>query len=421
MVSKALIASALAAVAGLVCTGARAQSLVGARVPQAGATGSDLIIIDPATGSHDFYMRVPHDTSGSRLLYHLAGLPNCKLAASLYRDIGSASVTSQFVTIDPQTEAVAVMNYGAPVGTLYAEGMDYSPRHGAVLISFGALGNFGTNRLALINPATGAVISSTNAIGGITDMDYILSTPDNDLFIDFNAGSAAARVKQLTALMPTPAFSSFASPGLLNNYHDGARHPVTGEILFVEVGGARLIRLVGNSYVTAATLADGATIRGLAWANLPPKSIMPAFAGACPGASTMISAHAVGTGPFSYKWRKDGVEINSGLNPTALKPDLELGPANSTLEGDYDCIITSACGQHTSASVPFILCRADFNCDGGVDDADFTGFLSAYNSLDCADPAMPAGCPADLNGDAVVDDADFTLFVQAYNRLLCGA
>lgn len=404
----------------LVSSFVSAQSLVGARVPLAGASGTDLIVIDPATGAHDFYMRVPHDTSGSRLLYHLAALPDCKLAASLYRDIGSANVTSQLVTIDPQTSVVKIMNYGAPVGTLYAEGMDYSPRHNAILISFGALNNFGTTRLALIDPEDGSVISSTSAIAGVTDMDYILSTPDNDLFVDFNASSAAARIKQMTTLMPTPTLTSFASPGLLNSYWDGARHPTTGEILFTDTNGTRLVRLTGNTYTPVATLADGASIRGLAWANLPPKSNMPAYAGVCAGGEAIISAHAVGTAPFTYKWRKNGVDINAGTNPSALTKDLNLGTASGLLEADYDCVITNACGTHISAAVPFLLCRADFNCDGAVEDSDFSSFAFSYNVLDCADPAMPAGCPADLNGDAIVDDADFSIFVQAYNRLLCG-
>ncbi|MBS0188645.1 MAG: hypothetical protein JSS51_11290, partial [Planctomycetes bacterium] len=66
-----------------------------------------------------------------------------------------------------------------------------------------------------------------------------------------------------------------------------------------------------------------------------------------------------------------------------------------------------------------LLSRADFNLDTFVDDADFVVFSSAYNLLDCADPAMPAGCVADLNSDEFVDDADFALFAAAYNQLMC--
>ncbi|MBN8598147.1 MAG: hypothetical protein J0L78_10790 [Planctomycetes bacterium] len=64
-------------------------------------------------------------------------------------------------------------------------------------------------------------------------------------------------------------------------------------------------------------------------------------------------------------------------------------------------------------------CPADLFHDQQVDDADFLIFVQAYNTLDCADAAMPPGCPADLNNDQFVDDADFQLFVPAYNALLC--
>lgn len=64
-------------------------------------------------------------------------------------------------------------------------------------------------------------------------------------------------------------------------------------------------------------------------------------------------------------------------------------------------------------------CSGDLNADGFVDDGDFVLFVSAYNILDCADPAMAPGCPADLNGDGFVDDGDFVLFVVAYNTLVC--
>lgn len=67
----------------------------------------------------------------------------------------------------------------------------------------------------------------------------------------------------------------------------------------------------------------------------------------------------------------------------------------------------------------FAKCTGDLNNDGQVNDADFVSFANAYNILDCADPAMPAGCPADFNASGIVDDIDFTLFVAAYDNLLC--
>ena len=396
------------------------QSLVGAKTPNTvnGQGGTDLIVIDLATGAWDFYLRVPHDVSGSRQLYYLAALPGCKLAASIYRDINSANQSSQYVPIDPFTGTSQVLSYGAPVGTLYAEGFEYSPRHNAILLAFGALNNFGTNRLATIDPATGAVLAFTNTLPGVSDLDYIASNGNEDLFFDLNATTASARVRRLTALMPSPAFASFASPPQTNNFGDAARHPTTNQTLFSFFPD--IFELVGNTYVKRVTLADGAQIRGIAWANLPPRTVMPDHAGVCPGGTATITAKAVGTGPFTYKWRKNGIDIDSIANPSAVTAVLSLSNADASAVANYDCVIQNDCGMHVTDVVPFILCTSDFNCDGSVDDLDFQDFAFQYNILDCADPSMPANCPSDLNLDGVVDDVDFQLFVPAYDRLLCG-
>ncbi len=65
------------------------------------------------------------------------------------------------------------------------------------------------------------------------------------------------------------------------------------------------------------------------------------------------------------------------------------------------------------------MCFGDQNYDSLVDDADFSIFVVAYNTLECTDPTMPEGCPADFNQDGIVEDSDFVIFVAAYNELLC--
>jgi len=64
-------------------------------------------------------------------------------------------------------------------------------------------------------------------------------------------------------------------------------------------------------------------------------------------------------------------------------------------------------------------CPADLNDDDLVEDADFSLFAQAYDTLDCFDSAMAWGCPADFNYDGLVDDGDFTTFVVAYDALVC--
>jgi hypothetical protein len=75
--------------------------------------------------------------------------------------------------------------------------------------------------------------------------------------------------------------------------------------------------------------------------------------------------------------------------------------------------------ENLRISVNATACVGDLNSDNQVDDADFQIFVVAYDILDCADAAMPAGCPADLNADGFVDDLDFQLFAVAYDQLLC--
>ena len=91
----------------------------------------------------------------------------------------------------------------------------------------------------------------------------------------------------------------------------------------------------------------------------------------------------------------------------------------STYSLAFDAAGNLYCANYDTGAVFRSGCVAYLNNDGLVDDADFSIFVVAYNTLDCADPAMPPLCPADLNRDAVVDDADFSIFAVAYNQLIC--
>jgi hypothetical protein len=73
----------------------------------------------------------------------------------------------------------------------------------------------------------------------------------------------------------------------------------------------------------------------------------------------------------------------------------------------------------TYATLFTVACIGDLNRDNVVDDADFSIFAQAYDTLLCEEPTMPFGCPADLNRDGSVDDADFSIFAVAYNDLIC--
>lgn len=386
-VGSVLIACVLS---GALCGAASGQSLVGTTFA-AGGTSVDLLVIDPATGATQRYMTV--SVPAGRDVYQLGALPDCRLAGTVYRAVSTApNFASQLMRIDTFTGTATTINFSAPLDTMYVEALDYSPRHGALLLSFTALNSFGTNRLALVDPVTGAVSATSGALSP-PDIDTIISGPTSDISFDLNG--ASPRVRQLSTMFPTPAFTSFATPPTRPNWYDGAMHPTTGEVIFTfpvsgTSIGSQLARLVGNDYTLGAVIGGGITLRGLAWANLPPLFPEPIAGEAgirvCPGGTTTLTSTAVGTAP-AEQWEIEDAQAPSGfralvdgvLSINGTPVATVSGSASRTLTLDlagygaalgaanFRCVASNACA--TTASPPALVrvCPGDVNCDGNVD------------------------------------------------------
>ena len=105
----------------------------------------------------------------------------------------------------------------------------------------------------------------------------------------------------------------------------------------------------------------------------------------CPGPTltitTSITAGAA-NGPFTYRWRKDGVEIDLIANPSAGTPTLTIPNAQHADTGVYDCLVTNACGSSPSAAANV--------------------YVSCPNIADVALLGGAPGCDAQLSADDVV-------------------
>jgi hypothetical protein len=75
----------------------------------------------------------------------------------------------------------------------------------------------------------------------------------------------------------------------------------------------------------------------------------------CIGESIELVVQAVSTIPPLYQWRKDGVELNYHVNPSAITGRLVLDRLSISDAGDYDCVITNACGSTTTDDVQLFL------------------------------------------------------------------
>lgn len=121
-----------------------------------------------------------------------------------------------------------------------------------------------------------------------------------------------------------------------------------------------------------------------------------------------------------YEWIRNGTAVSEGgrISGTGSATLTIVNPALDDA-GSYRVRVYNACGtpKMSSAIVLTVICGADLNRDGLVEDMDFAIFAQSYEQLLC--PNAPATCPADLDLDGFVDDRDFVLFASQYDQLIC--
>lgn len=172
----------------------------------------------------------------------------------------------------------------------------------------------------------------------------------------------------------------------------------------------------------ASTLDDYATlVQNWTDNTTPPPAPVPCVASiatpdsttACPGTSATFAAAASGSGTFSYQWRRNGINISSLSNPSAITSQLTVSSVSAASAGTYTCLVTAACGSVSSAPATLTLGDTYANCDGSVGSpllspADFSCFLTKYRAGDAyANCDNSAAAP-------VLSPADFGCFLTRY-------
>lgn len=84
----------------------------------------------------------------------------------------------------------------------------------------------------------------------------------------------------------------------------------------------------------------------------------PAAVDACgPGGAT-FSVTAQGAGPFYYRWRKNGVPLDTDAYPSSTTATLVLDNVSPGDAGSYDVVISNACGDIASDPATLTVCPA---------------------------------------------------------------
>ncbi|MBL8761819.1 MAG: hypothetical protein JNL50_11000 [Phycisphaerae bacterium] len=379
---------------------ANAQTLVGASATSGGQ--STLFVLDPTTGTTTPFMTVA--VPASHEIRALALLPGCRLAGLVYNPSAAPNGVSQLIVIDPLSSTSVLHSFAAPLDNSYAEGMDWSPRHNSLMVSYGPKGAFGTTRLALVSD-TGAVTQFSSSLP-VGDIDTIASSATLDLLLDLNR-TTTPRIYNLSSVFPSPAVTAYASPPEIADWQDATIHPTTGDVMLITgSAGNQLSKIVGNTYVNVVAV-QGFSVRGLTWCSLPVViTNQPSDTIICPGGVATISVSNVGTGPIDYQWYENGSPIDTNDNPSAATADLSITTMPCvTDEASYYCVITGPCGSATTDTATLRACFADFNCDGFVNGDDYDAFASLFE---------PGDLGADLNCDTFVNGDDYDLFASAF-------
>ncbi len=112
--------------------------------------------------------------------------------------------------------------------------------------------------------------------------------------------------------------------------------------------------------------------------------------------------------PYTVQWRRNGAPLaESGRIHGTTTPLLIIDPVRPGDGGNYDALVTAACGTVSSGTVHLTApaCAGDFNGNGVVNSQDFFDFLSAFFA------ALPS---ADYNGDGTINSQDFFDYLTAF-------
>ncbi len=107
-----------------------------------------------------------------------------------------------------------------------------------------------------------------------------------------------------------------------------------------------------DSYWVRVTSGNGCIDRDTVLITVEPApsiTTQPSSQTSCVGTDITLSIVVSGTGPYTYQWQKDGLDLSDGGNISGSQTaDLLITNAQITDSGDYICIVTSLCGDITS-------------------------------------------------------------------------
>ncbi|MFO0856913.1 MAG: immunoglobulin domain-containing protein [Phycisphaerales bacterium] len=154
----------------------------------------------------------------------------------------------------------------------------------------------------------------------------------------------------------------------------------------------------------------------------------------CTGDDATLAVQAGGVGTITYQWRRNGVNVSNGTQPSgavyagATSPTLTITDVTQFEQGSYDVAVTASCASIVSNAVPVDVVGAspfpcdniDFNNDcSAFDPTDIDAFLSVYSEGPCI-PDTATCNDIDFNNDtSIFDPQDIDAYLSVYSEGPC--
>ncbi len=154
----------------------------------------------------------------------------------------------------------------------------------------------------------------------------------------------------------------------------------------------------------------------------------------CTGELATLSVQAGGVGTITYQWRRNGVDIVNGVQPSgavfagATTASLTITDITQDEAGSYNVLVTASCASIVSNAVPVDVVGAspfpcdniDFNNDcSAFDPLDIEAFFSVFSEGGCI-PANATCNDIDFNNDgSLFDPIDIDAFLSVFSEGPC--
>src|SRR5438128_4188769 len=223
-----------------------------------------------------------------------------------------------------------------------------------------------TNGTAVIVGGTNVLFTPAANFNGTATIGYSIS--------DGNGGTASALITVTVSPVndpPVAADDSYtmnadttlpvSAPGVLANDTDTEGNGLSAVLVNLPAHGSLAFTNDGSfSYIPAPSYNgtdsftykanDGTADSGTATVTI---TVIPASTIAngpsdlirCPGQSASFIVSAAGTGPFTYQWRKDRLDV-----PGAAEASFDIGSVNAANAGNYCVVVTGAAGSVTNCA-----------------------------------------------------------------------